>query len=332
MDNLYTPQEIADLLKIKKNTVYELIKRGEIKATKIGKQFRISQENLNDYLKQPADITPAPQNVSQTYSKVYHSAQSSSFTNISGDTRHSTSGLSDLGLILCGQDQILDSLSSHIEASPLGGLTFRSYMGSYNALNALYLRKVHVSTAHLWDEATNSYNLPFISHLVPGTRCIVIHLVKRVEGFYILKGNPKLFSGFDDLTRDDITFVSRERGSGARILADAHLYKRNINPLNIKGYGHEVMSHINSAAAVSSGIADVAIGIENVLPQFPNLDFIPIQEESLDLVFLEESLSLPSIMTMISIIRSDNFKKELSVMNGYNVEGLGEVLMGEIPF
>ena len=45
MNKLYTAQEVADRLKIKKTTVYELIKRGELESSKIGKQLRVSEEN-----------------------------------------------------------------------------------------------------------------------------------------------------------------------------------------------------------------------------------------------------------------------------------------------
>ena len=47
MNKLYTAQEIADKLKIKKTTVYELIKRGELESSKIGKQLRISEEPVS---------------------------------------------------------------------------------------------------------------------------------------------------------------------------------------------------------------------------------------------------------------------------------------------
>ena len=50
MNKLYTAQEVADRLKIKKTTVYELIKRGELESSKIGKQLRISEEQLSRYL------------------------------------------------------------------------------------------------------------------------------------------------------------------------------------------------------------------------------------------------------------------------------------------
>ena len=40
-DDLFTAQEAADFLKVKKTTVYELVKRGDLPSTKIGKQLRI---------------------------------------------------------------------------------------------------------------------------------------------------------------------------------------------------------------------------------------------------------------------------------------------------
>ena len=42
--------ELADLLQIKKNSTYGLIKEGEIKSIRIGNQIRISKKCLIDYL------------------------------------------------------------------------------------------------------------------------------------------------------------------------------------------------------------------------------------------------------------------------------------------
>ena len=50
MNKLYTAQEVADKLQIKKTTVYELIKRGELYSSKVGKQLRISEQQLKQYL------------------------------------------------------------------------------------------------------------------------------------------------------------------------------------------------------------------------------------------------------------------------------------------
>ncbi|TJX63284.1 helix-turn-helix domain-containing protein [Soehngenia saccharolytica] len=49
-DVLYTPEEIANKLKLTKGTVYEMIKRGDINAHKIGRYLRISQTQFDNYL------------------------------------------------------------------------------------------------------------------------------------------------------------------------------------------------------------------------------------------------------------------------------------------
>ena len=55
METFYTAQEVADLLKIKKTTVYDLIKKNRLPSSKVGKQIRISKEDLDAYLKQKSE-------------------------------------------------------------------------------------------------------------------------------------------------------------------------------------------------------------------------------------------------------------------------------------
>ncbi|HVF69563.1 MAG TPA: helix-turn-helix domain-containing protein [Xanthomonadales bacterium] len=43
----YTPEQVAEMLQLSKNTVYSLISRGEIVAKKIGKVYRISSSALS---------------------------------------------------------------------------------------------------------------------------------------------------------------------------------------------------------------------------------------------------------------------------------------------
>lgn len=49
-DILYTPDEIAQKLKITKSTVYEMIKRGDLDAHRMGKHLRISRSQYEAYL------------------------------------------------------------------------------------------------------------------------------------------------------------------------------------------------------------------------------------------------------------------------------------------
>ena len=43
----YTPEQVAEMLQLNKNTVYELINRGEIIAKKLGKVYRIPATSLS---------------------------------------------------------------------------------------------------------------------------------------------------------------------------------------------------------------------------------------------------------------------------------------------
>lgn len=44
---MYTPEQVAEMLQLSKNTIYQLINRGEIVAKKIGKVYRIPAQSLS---------------------------------------------------------------------------------------------------------------------------------------------------------------------------------------------------------------------------------------------------------------------------------------------
>ena len=45
-----TPAEVADQLRVSSMTVYRLIKSGELRAARIGKSYRISEDDVDTYL------------------------------------------------------------------------------------------------------------------------------------------------------------------------------------------------------------------------------------------------------------------------------------------
>ena len=48
---LYTLQEVADILRINRQTLYNNIRRGKLTAAKVGKEYRISETQLQDIIK-----------------------------------------------------------------------------------------------------------------------------------------------------------------------------------------------------------------------------------------------------------------------------------------
>ena len=55
-----TPEEAAELLRVHRTTIYRLIDSGEIKAIRIGGQWRISETALTELLGHPP-IEEAPE-------------------------------------------------------------------------------------------------------------------------------------------------------------------------------------------------------------------------------------------------------------------------------
>ena len=49
-DEYYTIQEVADKLKVAYLTVYRWVQQKKLLAYKVGKQYRISKEDLNTFL------------------------------------------------------------------------------------------------------------------------------------------------------------------------------------------------------------------------------------------------------------------------------------------
>lgn len=48
---LYTLQEVADILRVTKQTLYNNIRKGKLQANKVGKEYRITEEQLQDIVR-----------------------------------------------------------------------------------------------------------------------------------------------------------------------------------------------------------------------------------------------------------------------------------------
>jgi excisionase family DNA binding protein len=51
-EQLYTPQEVADYLKVDVRTVYRWVREGEMNAIRFQREYRISESDLRDFLEQ----------------------------------------------------------------------------------------------------------------------------------------------------------------------------------------------------------------------------------------------------------------------------------------
>ncbi|MDF2874701.1 MAG: excise: binding domain, excisionase family [Sporomusa sp.] len=305
----YTPDEVAKILKISRFTVYEMIKRGDFPAYRIGRKVRVEAPDLELYIQTSKKNSPLQQHPGQAPTVQPATEQNS--------------------LIICGQDIILDIITRHLERVMPNIRCFRNHSGSIDGLLALYRGTANVVTTHLWDSDTDTYNTPYIRRFLPGHRTLVYNLAYRNTGFYVAKGNPKNITSWHDLTRPDVTLINRERGSGARVLLDEMLHVLNIDYHKIKGYTSEETSHLAVASCVARDEADVGIGIEKAALQVNGIDFVLQKKERYDIVFRKEDADKPHFQALLTVIRSDSFRNEVAGMGGYDLSQTGQ-LMGNI--
>jgi putative molybdopterin biosynthesis protein len=297
-DDLLTAQEAADYLRVKKTTVYELVKRGSLPSTKIGKQVRIPRAALEE-------MVGAGQSLSAPAKPPLREGGHSS-------------------AILCGQDASLDLIANHVTACEgNGAVVLRSHAGSYNSLTMLYHGKVDMATAHLWDEKTGVYNLPYIEKLLPGVEVTAVRLFGRTTGIYVPTGNPKGVEGVSALSREDLVMVNREKGSGVRVLVDEKRRALGLSPRQIRGYGNERTSHTTVAAAVANHEADYGFGAEAASRQVDGVDFIPLQLEWYDLVMPTSRREEPAFRAVLEYVTSPQFRRELGQTGRYDLSQTG---------
>ena len=194
-------------------------------------------------------------------------------------------------------------------------------VGSYIGLQYVAKGYGDIAPIHLLDPETNTYNITFIAKyknlvLVAGYKRRIVLAFKR--------GNPKKIKSLKDALREDVRFVNRNKGSGTRILIDI-LFKEVAKEMGvdyndmirkINGYTYEVNTHTAVAAAIAQGRADMGLCIEYAARLY-DLEYIPIAWEEYDFAVHKESLSKPSVKKFLSYLKSDEGRRIVESVPGY---------------
>ncbi|WP_338449339.1 helix-turn-helix transcriptional regulator [Niallia oryzisoli] len=295
MNEIYTPDEVAKLFKISKHTVYELIKRGELRAFKVGNKMRIEQNEVNRY-KQEMETAPAPKPAAAHAIRLAGS-----------------------------HDFLIEHLVKYAARQTQGLSIHPTYVGSLEGLMMLYRNSCDAAAIHLLDPSSKEYNIPFIKQLFVHEPITVMRFASRVQGFIVAKGNPKNIKSFHDLTREDVVFVNRQKGSGTRYLIDYHLAEEGIDPQVIHGYDNEEWTHSATASLVNGGKADAAFGIQSATENL-QLDFIPVMKEQFDLVFRWTEQNQATLKQFIDMLTDTAFTDSMQNKAGYDVSEFGTII------
>lgn len=325
-----TADEVASMLQVSKNTVYNLVKRDELASYHVGRKMRFTRADVLNYVaRSRKDKAVAMQGRKEAQSQDFAPALAQSVA-ASAPARETAMGAHAKaagGYAIAGNDIVGDMLANYLGAVEVP--IKRVYEGSYHALTEAYFGRAQAALAHIYDGVTGQYNVPAVQRLLPGVPLQVVRLVKRRQGFIVQKGNPKALRTWADLWKPGVRIANRERGCGSRILLDQKLAKAGLRRASLQGYAHEFPSALTMASVVARGGADVGIGAERVFHQVEGIDFLPLQDEWLDIVLVGEPGSNRVAQAIVKLARTKAFKAEVAAVAGYDTSHMGEVVYGQ---
>lgn len=199
-----------------------------------------------------------------------------------------------------------------------------NFAGSLGGLIALAEGKADLAGCHLWDEETDTYNLPFVRRLFPGQRMALVTLAHRQIGLIVPPGNPGAVQGLADLARPGLRFVNRQPGSGTRVWLDAMLLRQGIQTSAIRGYQEVKMTHSEVANTIAEGLADAGLGLEGAAHPY-GLGFVPLVQEQYDLVIPARNFDSPPLQALIAWIASPAARQAIASLAGYQSTRTGVV-------
>lgn len=203
----------------------------------------------------------------------------------------------------------------HISASNLGSLA---------GLMAIGAGRCHLGGTHLLDPETGQYNVSYVKEHLAGTPVRLVTLAFRQQGLILPRNNPLGIHALEDLQREGIRFVNRQRGSGTRVLLDYHLEQSGLSPQQIQGYHQEEYTHMAVAVQVLSGVADAGLGIL-AAAQALDLDFVPVATERFDLCVPLRFVDDPRVQVVLETLQSTRFRETVESLGGYDVSPMGDI-------
>lgn len=231
----------------------------------------------------------------------------------------------DSTLLIAGCDPAVSILGDWLVRHHAPVNAFAVPCSSRGALAELIGGRAHAAGVHIRDPNSGEYNLALARRALGSRRGVLVNFARWELGLVTARGNPAGIRGFADLARPRVRLVNRPPGSGARLALDESLAELKLSCVKIRGYDREAPGHLEVAAAIATGEADVGVAIR-VAAEAYALGFIPLRQERYDLVIAESEIATPPVAAMLDALNSSRFTRELSALCSYDTSQTGRVV------
>lgn len=289
MQEFMNTAEVADYLRIKERTVYELVRTRRIPCSRVTGRWLFPKRMIDLWVTRNAELPDA--------------------------------GLQTAPPVVAGSHDPLLEWAVRESGCELALLS----AGSEDGLRRLAAGQALVAGLHLIDPDSGAYNLPTVAAIGRLTDLVLIEWAWRDQGLVVPPGNPLGIAALEDLKAKEARVARRQEGAGAQILLRHLLDRAGVAYDELRIIDPPMRTETDLAAAVLDGKADCGLAIRAVARRF-RLDFVPLHRERFDLAMRRRDYFEPALQMLLRFTRSPAFAERAQELGGYDVRETGRVV------
>lgn len=285
---LMTTGEVADYLRVRERTIYEMVARQTIPFSRATGKLLFPRRLVDAWLEAQTEVP--------------------------------LSGLAPAPPIYAGSNDPLLEWALRQSGAGLAVLT----SGSLQGLAELAAGRAVLAGCHLLDPDSGEWNLAAVRAHLPGGRHVVIHWARRTQGLITAPGNPLGICGLRDGAKRGLRFATRAEGAGSQRLLDVLLAREGLSAGSLTTVERPCETHADLAALIETNEADCGLGLQSAAGTLGFLSLV--EDESFDLVMTHRDYFTPPVQTLLAFARTEGFVRRAGHLGGYDLADLGKVL------
>ena len=280
-----TTREVAEMLRVKERKVYDMAAAGEIPCRRVTNKLLFPKAEIEAWL--------------------------------GADSAASLPAAGSPMVVTGSHDPLLEWA---IRESSSGLATF--FNGSLSGLELLRNGQASAAGVHIFEPEDESWNVAHVTRRLSAAPVVMVTWAWRQQGILLREDRAAEVSSVADLRGWRVT--KRQPSAGAGLLFDHLLQEAGLAPGDLTRTAEVARTETEAAAAVASGAADAAPGLESMAKQF-GLSFLPTMTERFDLIVDRKAWFAPPMQALLGFTRSAVFSKKADALGGYDISDLGTV-------
>jgi excisionase family DNA binding protein len=289
--DLMTVTEVADYLRVRERTVYELVRTQRIPSCKLSGKLLFPRRLIELWVAQSADYPQAATHLSAPPPVIAGSHDPL----LEWAARESK----------CGLAILVD--------------------GSTDGMHRLLAGQAVACALHLIDPATGQYDASRLARSLPGLDFVVVEWARRQQGLVVAPGNPAKVSSIRDLGRRGLRVATRQEGSGSALLFSKLIADAGLKLEDLTLAEPPVRSETDIAVAIREKRADAGLAIEAVARE-QGMGFAPLQWERFDLAVRRVEYFEPPLQRLLTFARTEQFRERATSIGGYDTANTGAIV------